>query len=179
MGPQGPIGATGPQGPQGIQGLDGVPGILVGWFGVTREPVELPQNGFMPAHWDQVGNPAADYQMQYGQMLHYDPPNNTLPNAGHVYSFVTDQLDPSGWRDVGRFSMPAPPGPGPEEVFVDPNDPYVLDPLSTVELWYDTNAVTVVTAAESASLKAQVDRLSRDLRELRKFVADNCGKGGK
>ena len=120
----GPKGDTGPQGPQGIQGVKGDQGIqgspgascvIVGSFGASKTPADLPLTGFIPANWDAPGNPSADYQMKVGEALIYtDCPVGT-PNYGHVYEYVPDSVsafDLNNWVDLGDIVGPqGPAGP--------------------------------------------------------------------
>lgn len=102
-GPQGPIGNTGPQGPAGE------PAVLVGSFGASKVPADLPANGFIPANWDSPGNPATDEQLIIGQALVYSDCPPSTPNYGHVYSYVGTGFDANGWIDCGAIVGPQGP----------------------------------------------------------------------
>ena len=85
QGPEGPIGDTGPQGPEGVQGIQGIQGEIgpigplgpegpqgeagesvrvIGYFGDSRTPADLPPDGLIPADWDAPGRPPIDIQFQ-------------------------------------------------------------------------------------------------------------------
>ena len=122
QGPTGQTGATGPQGPQGIQGNTGATGpqgpagqaaVLVGEFGASKTPADLPANGFIPANWDGPNNPPNNEQLVVGQALVYTLCPPSTPGYGHVYSYVGTDFDASGWVDAG--DIVGPPGPtGPQ-----------------------------------------------------------------
>ena len=121
-GPQGPAGSIGPAGPQGQDGPAGPagePAVLVGSFGASKTPADLPPNGFIPANWDSPGNPPNDEQLTIGQALVYSEVAKTNPLYGHVFSYVGTGFDPQGWVDAGDLVGPAgaegPAGPnGPQ-----------------------------------------------------------------
>lgn len=100
-GPIGPAGATGPQGPAGE------PAVLVGSFGASKTPADLPPNGFIPANWDSPGNPATDEQLTVGQALVYSDCPPSTPLYGHVFSYVGTGFDANGWIDCGDIVGPA------------------------------------------------------------------------
>jgi hypothetical protein len=112
IGPAGPQGIQGPVGPQGIQGSPGASSVIVGSFGVSKTPANLPENGLIPANWDAPGSPPADYQMKPGEALVYtDCPVGT-PNYGHVYEYVPDSIsmyDLNNWVDLGDIVGPQGP----------------------------------------------------------------------
>lgn len=114
-GPEGPKGDVGPTGPQGPQGSPGASAVIIGDFGATKTPADLPESGLIPANWDGPGKPPNDYQMQVGQALIYTlcPPGT--PNYGHLYSFVGNvatDFDPNNWADCGDIAGPqGPTGP--------------------------------------------------------------------
>jgi hypothetical protein len=108
-GPAGPAGPQGPLGPIGPQGPAGEPAILVGSFGASKTPADLPPNGYFPANWDSPGNPPVAKQLNIGQALIYtDCPFGT-PNYGHVFSYVGVGFDANGWIDAGDIAGPAGP----------------------------------------------------------------------
>ena len=111
-GPEGPKGDDGPQGLIGPQGPAGEPAVLVGSFGASKVPADLPPNGYFPANWDSPGNPPVARQLIIGQALIYtDCPVGT-PSYGHVFSFVGVGFDANGWVDAGDIAGPAgPTGP--------------------------------------------------------------------
>ena len=102
-GPQGPIGNTGPQGPAGE------PAVLVGSFGASKTPADLPVNGFIPANWDSPGNPPTDEQLTIGQALVYSECPPATPLYGHVFSYVGTGFDANGWVDCGDIVGPQGP----------------------------------------------------------------------
>lgn len=111
-GPQGIAGPQGPIGPQGDQGPAGEPAVLVGSFGASKTPADLPVNGFIPANWDSPGNPATDEQLTVGQALVYSDCPPSTPLYGHVFSYVGTGFDANGWVDCGDIVGPqGPQGP--------------------------------------------------------------------
>lgn len=111
-GPQGIAGPQGPTGPQGEQGPAGEPAVLVGSFGASKTPADLPPNGFIPANWDSPGNPPNDEQLTIGQALVYSEASPAAPLYGHVFSYVGTGFDANGWIDCGDIVGPqGPQGP--------------------------------------------------------------------
>ena len=111
-GPQGPQGIQGPIGPQGIQGSPGASAVIVGSFGASKTPADLPASGLIPANWDAPGNPPADYQMKPGEALIYTDVPKTDPLYGHVYEYVPDSVsvyDLNNWVDLGDIVGPQGP----------------------------------------------------------------------
>jgi hypothetical protein len=123
-GPQGPAGPTGAQGspgpqgvagPQGIQGATGPQGasgqtaIIVGQFGASKTPAQLPPNGVIPANWDAAGVPPAQLTMQLSQALLYTV-------NSHIWVYVGTSVVSAGWSDMGAAQGPqGPAGPiGPQ-----------------------------------------------------------------
>lgn len=135
---QGPVGPTGDQGDRGLQGIQGIQGprgalgeqgppgqdgsatVIVGQFGATRFPSELPTSGYLPPEWDRPGTPA--YQMRIGEALILQDLNNPgNPDQGSLFVFVSQSSAPSGWNNVGKIQGPpgdagplgpeGPPGP--------------------------------------------------------------------
>ena len=114
-GPLGPVGPTGPQGPTGAQGAKGDTGPagqsikIVGAFGVSKTPADLPSNGFIPANWDSPGNPANDIQLAPSQCLIYTDVPQSDPLYGHLYEYVGTGtgFDANGWIDLGDIQGPA------------------------------------------------------------------------
>ena len=100
-GPPGPIGPPGPSGPQGTATL------IVGSFGDTRTPDELPDDGRVPAHWDGFGRPANDLQIEQGWAFVYTP-------TGELWNYV-GQGFAAAWLNIGLVrgpqGDPGPPGP--------------------------------------------------------------------
>ncbi len=119
QGPEGPVGPPGPRGPEGPQGKQGSPGetaVIVGNFGKSKTPDELPATGLIPADWDSIGNPPIDYQMAVGEAVVYIGGLKTDEGYGHLWSFVGQEFMESGWADCGDIEGPeGPVGPtGPE-----------------------------------------------------------------
>lgn len=111
LGPPGPTGAQGPQGPQGEKGDTGPAGqsiTIVGAFGTSKTPNDLPANGFIPANWDSPGNPANDVQLVPGNALIYTNVPETDPLYGHLYEYVGTGtgFDANGWVDLGDIQGP-------------------------------------------------------------------------
>jgi hypothetical protein len=110
-GPQGVQGLTGQTGVQGPPGQDGAAAIIVGQFGVTKTPADLPPTGYLPADWDRPGQPA--YQCRIGDALLYHRDGDPLD--GQLYGFVSQVNNPLGWVDIGTILGPqgpqGPPGP--------------------------------------------------------------------
>lgn len=111
-GPQGPKGDDGPVGPQGAQGQPGIACVIVGSFGASKTPNDLPANGLIPANWDGPGNPPADYQMRPGESLIYTQVPKSNPLYGHVFEYVPDSVslfDLNNWVDLGDVVGPQGP----------------------------------------------------------------------
>jgi hypothetical protein len=110
-GPQGVQGLTGQTGVQGPPGQDGAAAIIVGQFGVSKTPADLPPTGFLPLDWDRPGQPA--YQMRIGDALLYHRDGDPLD--GNLYGYVSQTNNPLGWVEIGSILGPqgpqGPPGP--------------------------------------------------------------------
>ena len=112
QGPQGEQGVQGLQGPQGLRGPAGETAVLIGTFGQQTTPADLPANGFIPAGYDGPNHPANDFQMVQGEALTYLPADINDPLYGHVFSYVSISIMPSGWADCGVITGPqGPQGP--------------------------------------------------------------------
>jgi len=147
--PAGVPGATGPQGavgPQGPSGADGQATLIMGNFGASKVPADLPTTGLIPIDWDAPGVPAADMQLLVGHSLYYDAIDPLDPQAGHLFQFVTVASHPTGYLDIGLIRGPAgadstipgpagPTGPQSDDIYVGPDDPVTTKP--TAELWFD------------------------------------------
>jgi len=117
-GPQGIQGNEGPQGIQGEQGIQGVKGdkgdtgedgmatVIIGSFGATKTPNDLPTNGFIPADWDAPGVPITDLQILEGQSIIYQGAAGVDYNAGDMYVFLTTAANPTGWVNAGNIQGP-------------------------------------------------------------------------
>ena len=108
-GPQGIAGPIGPEGPQGDRGPAGEAATIVGSFGASKTPADLPPDGLIPANWDSVGNPPQNEQLTIGQALLYTEVPKTNPLYGHVFSYVGTDFDPQGWVDAGDIVGPQGP----------------------------------------------------------------------
>jgi hypothetical protein len=116
-GEQGPAGAQGVQGLPGQTGVQGPPGqdgaaaIIVGQFGVSKDPTDLPPTGYLPQDWDRPGTPA--YQCRVGDALMFNRAGH--PVDGTLYGYVSQINNPTGWVDIGSILGPqgpqGPPGP--------------------------------------------------------------------
>jgi hypothetical protein len=114
VGPAGPAGSqgstgntglTGPQGPQGPAGTSGQSAIIVGEFGASQTPANLPPDGVIPINWDAPGVPPSQLTMGIGQALFYSVNE-------HVWCYVGLSMASSGWVDLGAAQGPAgPQGP--------------------------------------------------------------------
>ena len=105
---QGPSGATGPAGPQGAAGAPGQSTVIVGSFGVTRLPSDLPSTGLIPANWDGAGNPPNAYQMTVGNSLIYTGAPHAPWNTGDLFVFgIGSSAGLTNWFDVGNVQGPA------------------------------------------------------------------------
>lgn len=113
-GPQGAQGLTGQTGVQGPPGQDGAAAIIVGQFGVSKLPTDLPPTGYLPADWDRPGQPA--YQCRIGDALLFHREGH--PVDGTLYGFVSQVNNPLGWVDIGSIQGPQGPqgAPGPQGV---------------------------------------------------------------
>ena len=105
-GPEGVPGPTGPSGSSGMAGppgVDGVATLIVGVFGTTKTPRQLPETGSFPPHWDAPNQPfATSRQMTKGECLLYRPLVNPLAErVGHAFQFMAP-----GWLDLGRWMGP-------------------------------------------------------------------------
>jgi hypothetical protein len=115
IGPKGDDGPPGPMGPQGDRGSPGASAIIIGSFGASKTPDDLPPSGLIPKDWDSPGNPPNEYQMQVGQALVYSLSPKADPLHGHLFNFVGDSatdFDLNNWADCGDIQGPeGPRGP--------------------------------------------------------------------
>jgi hypothetical protein len=125
-GPPGPVGPIGPPGPPGNATL------IVGSF--SRDPADLPDNGFIEAGWDRPGNPASDTQVMQGWSIIHEPTGNLWQYLGDLFHGAA-----SAWLNIGLIQGPpgergpegpqGPPGPatdlgvGPWKLLVPPTLP--------------------------------------------------------
>lgn len=68
---------------------------VVGSFGFSKTPADLPPSGLIPKDFDNVNVPPANLQLQIGQSLFYTRNN-------HAFIFVGTAFTASGWIDVGE-----------------------------------------------------------------------------
>ena len=109
-GPQGPQGVQGVQGPQGIQGPSGQSTVIIGSFGVSKTPADLPANGFFPAGWDAPGSPLSDFTISVGDSLIYTGADTGPWKSGDLFVYTnTGLVAPVGWLDVGNIRGPSGP----------------------------------------------------------------------
>lgn len=78
---------------------------IVGYFGDTRLPPELPTNGLIPADWDSPGNPVTNLQLFIGQSLLYTGPDGTNGvdtwETNDIYVYVGVSSVVTGWINIG------------------------------------------------------------------------------
>ena len=138
--------------------MQGIGTIIIGAFGMTKTPADLPTDGFIPFDWDAPGVPVSDTVMEIGQALHFHGEGFPAhPQIRHAFSYVGLLLHPTAWIDYGNIGGPTGPtgesgpigmtGPTPEEVWIgiDMPDPMV-HPVA--ELWFDTDDSTSMPSAE-------------------------------
>jgi len=94
------MGPPGLRGPRGERGDPGGTTTIVFSFS-QRSPGELPEDGLIPAGWDDVRVPEADIQMGVGQSAEYR-------GDGYLYLFLGPSSVPGGWIETGQ--MRGPPG---------------------------------------------------------------------
>lgn len=83
-----------PSGPQGPKGDDGTGIKIVGAFGATKTPADLPVDGLIPKDWDGKDMPSKDVQLAVGEAL-------LCVSDKHIWSFVSASANPAGWVDAG------------------------------------------------------------------------------
>ena len=107
-GDPGTAGASGPEGPIGPQGIQGPPGstiVIVGTFGASKIPPNLPYTGFIPADWDAPGTPATGFQVNTGQGMFY----TGAPGAGYATNDIFVFMGAAAaqvWVNAGNSSGP-------------------------------------------------------------------------
>lgn len=121
QGPEGPEGPGGIEGPEGAPGAPGTSTILIGQFGASKTPADLPPDGMIPVDWDSPGQPQIAHQMLVGESLIYQPINTVDLLYGHLFSYTSVAILPSGWLDVGAVA--GPPGPAGAQGPVGPQGP--------------------------------------------------------
>lgn len=89
-----------PMGPEGPQGTPGRMVDVVGKFGVSKTPADLPQSGLIPKDWDEAGSPAKSMQFLVGDGLIYLPADTTQQLYGHVFAYTGTEYA-SAWLDCG------------------------------------------------------------------------------
>ena len=76
-----PRGGRRPGGEPGPPGDEGPPGQsfqIVGYFGFTKTPADLPDDGIIPIDWDAPGRPPVEIPMEAGWALLYQPQAHLL-----------------------------------------------------------------------------------------------------
>ena len=93
----------GPPGLRGQRGERGDPGgtTTVVFSFSQRTPGELPEDGLIPAGWDDVRVPEGDIQVGVGQSVEYRPDR-------YLWLFLGPSAIPGGWIETGQ--MRGPPG---------------------------------------------------------------------
>jgi hypothetical protein len=94
------MGPPGLRGPRGERGDPGGTTTIVFSFS-ERTPAELPEDGLIPAGWDDVRVPEADIQVGVGQSVEYRPDR-------FLWLFLGPSAIPGGWIETGQ--MRGPPG---------------------------------------------------------------------
>jgi hypothetical protein len=94
------MGPPGLRGPRGERGDPGGTTTIVFSF-AQRTPDELPEDGLIPAGWDDVRVPEAEIQVGVGQSVEYR-------GDGYLYLFLGPSTVPGGWIETGQ--MRGPPG---------------------------------------------------------------------
>jgi hypothetical protein len=109
IGPAGAQGDQGVAGPVGPQGAPGQSAVIVGQFGASKVPSDLPTTGIIPANWDAPGVPPATLNVTVGEALVYTANE-------HVWVYVSTAALAAGWIDIGATVGPqGPTGPtGPQ-----------------------------------------------------------------
>ena len=74
--------------------------LIVGQFGASKTPPNLPASGLIPTNWDAPGVPASAVQMTKGSALIYTKDST-------VWCFVGANSTPSGWVDFAATAGPA------------------------------------------------------------------------
>jgi hypothetical protein len=94
------MGPPGLRGPRGERGDPGGTTTIVFSFS-QRSPADLPEDGLIPAGWDDVRSPEADLQVGVGQSVEN--------RADHyLWVFLGPSAIPGGWIETGQ--MRGPPG---------------------------------------------------------------------
>lgn len=93
---------------QGPAGATGIATLILGNFGQSKTPADLPPDGNIPVDWDAPGIPA--HQMLAGESLIYLPNDVNDILYGRLHQFMAP-----GWIDIGQISGPIGPAgaPGP------------------------------------------------------------------
>jgi hypothetical protein len=92
------MGPPGLRGPRGEKGDPGGTTTVVFAF-ANRHPSELPEDGLIPAGWDDVRQPAEAIQLAVGQSAEYRP-------DGYLWLFVGPSSVPGGWIETGQLRGP-------------------------------------------------------------------------
>jgi hypothetical protein len=185
-GAQGPIGLTGPTGPQGVKGDTGATGAqgpqgLKGDPGATgatgaQGPIGLtgptgPQGVKGDTGATGAQGPVGDTGAQGPQGLKGDTGATGAQGIQGPQGVQGIKGDTGSQGPAGATGAQGPIGP--DEVMVQPDDPYPLNPL--VDTWYDTDAVAPAMPASAISftppgapitatnLQAAINQLPRGL----------------
>jgi hypothetical protein len=94
------MGPPGLRGPRGERGDPGGTTTIVFSF-ANRTPDELPEDGLIPAGWDDVRVPDGDIQVGVGQSVEYRVDR-------YLWLFLGPSAIPGGWIETGQ--MRGPPG---------------------------------------------------------------------
>jgi len=92
------MGPPGLRGPRGERGDPGGTTTIVFSF-AQRTPGELPEDGLIPAGWDDVRSPEAEIQVGVGQSVEYR-------GDGYLYLFLGPSAVPGGWIETGQVRGP-------------------------------------------------------------------------
>ena len=97
----------GPPGLRGQRGERGDPGgtTTVVFAFSNHDPADLPEDGLIPAGWDDPRVPEAPIQVGVGQSVEYRP-------DGYLWLYLGPSALPGGWIDTGQLRGP-PGDPGP------------------------------------------------------------------
>jgi len=89
---------------------------VVGSFGESKTPADLPDNGLIPANWDGEDHPPYAIQLKQGESLIYQPSDKGDADYNDLYVFGGEHFSVSNWINVGKLRGPeGPEGPvGPE-----------------------------------------------------------------
>lgn len=92
------MGPPGARGPRGATGDPGGTTTVVFAFS-ERDPSELPEDGLIPAGWDDVRRPDAPLQVGLGQSVENR-------RDGYLWLFLGPSAVPGGWIETGQLRGP-------------------------------------------------------------------------